>query len=42
MASTWDFGEGQVLIPIYVSENFQQKQADKLLVKDVPPFMTLI
>jgi hypothetical protein len=41
-ASTWDFGKEQVLIPIYVSEQFQQKQPDKLLVKNVPPFITLI
>ncbi len=41
-ASMWDFGEEQVLIPIYVSEIFWQKQPDKLLVKDVPPFITLI
>ncbi len=41
-ASMWDFGKEQVLIPIYVSEKFRQKQPDKLLVKDVPPFITLI
>jgi hypothetical protein len=39
-ASTWDFGKEQLLIPIYVSE--KNRQTDKLLVKDVPPFITLI
>jgi hypothetical protein len=41
-ASTWDFNKEQVLIPIYVSENFDKKQPDKLLVKDILPFITLI